>query len=204
MRWSRLVVTGTWLLFFHILGSSWSQLTFIFFRGAETTNQLWWWIDHGWFKTEVPSGNLTTSCWTYGHLSWENSLPPWSFSIDMLVITGGYPENSRVSHHIPLDTPGKLEILTTAFQIGWSPACNRGLTISNGGMSMASLSWGATNWFSQANVSCIFLVACFWPHRQQERSCYDVLVTSQICQCLKWPTTTLRLLFSESPNIFSI
>jgi hypothetical protein len=30
---------GTWLLFFHILGISSSQLTFIFFRGVETTNQ---------------------------------------------------------------------------------------------------------------------------------------------------------------------
>ena len=39
-----LVVTGTWLLFFHILGMSSSQLTFIFFRGVETTNQ--WWQFH--------------------------------------------------------------------------------------------------------------------------------------------------------------
>ena len=44
-----LVVTGTWLLYYHILGISSSQLTFIFFRGVETTNQLkirWisWWI----------------------------------------------------------------------------------------------------------------------------------------------------------------
>ena len=31
---------GTWLLFFHILGISSSQLTFIFFRGVETTNQI--------------------------------------------------------------------------------------------------------------------------------------------------------------------
>jgi hypothetical protein len=28
-------------LFFHILGSSSSQLTFIFFRGVETANQSW-------------------------------------------------------------------------------------------------------------------------------------------------------------------
>ena len=28
------LVTGTWLLFFHISGMSWSQLTFIFFRGV--------------------------------------------------------------------------------------------------------------------------------------------------------------------------
>ena len=30
----------TWLLLFHILGISSSQLTFIFFRGIETTNQI--------------------------------------------------------------------------------------------------------------------------------------------------------------------
>ena len=35
-----LVVTGTWLLFSHILGMSSSQLTFIFFRGVQTTNQI--------------------------------------------------------------------------------------------------------------------------------------------------------------------
>ena len=35
-----LVVTGTWILFSHILGMSSSQLTFIFFRGVQTTNQL--------------------------------------------------------------------------------------------------------------------------------------------------------------------
>ena len=34
-----LVVTGTWLLFFHILGMSSSQLTHIFQRGRYTTNQ---------------------------------------------------------------------------------------------------------------------------------------------------------------------
>ena len=34
-----LVVTGTWLLFFHILGMSSSQLTHIFERGRSTTNQ---------------------------------------------------------------------------------------------------------------------------------------------------------------------
>ena len=33
---------GTSILFSHILGMSSSQLTFIFFRGAQTTNQLWW------------------------------------------------------------------------------------------------------------------------------------------------------------------
>ena len=35
-----LVVTGTWLLFFQKYDVSLSQLTFIFFRGVETTNQL--------------------------------------------------------------------------------------------------------------------------------------------------------------------
>jgi hypothetical protein len=43
-----LVVTGTFGLFFHILGMSSSQLTNIFFRGVETTNQLY--IDD-----EIPS-----------------------------------------------------------------------------------------------------------------------------------------------------
>ena len=33
---------GTWLLFFHLLGMSSSQLTFIFVRGVETTNQKMW------------------------------------------------------------------------------------------------------------------------------------------------------------------
>ena len=33
-------VTGTWLLLFHLLGISSSQLTVIFFRGVETTNQV--------------------------------------------------------------------------------------------------------------------------------------------------------------------
>ena len=35
-----LVVPGTWLLVFHMLGMSSSQLTFIFFRGIQTTKQL--------------------------------------------------------------------------------------------------------------------------------------------------------------------
>ena len=34
-----LVVTGTWLLCFHMLGMSSSHWTFICFRGVETTNQ---------------------------------------------------------------------------------------------------------------------------------------------------------------------
>jgi hypothetical protein len=34
-----LVVWTIWIIFPEILGISWSQLTFIFFRGLETTNQ---------------------------------------------------------------------------------------------------------------------------------------------------------------------
>ena len=36
-----LVVTGTWLVFFHILGMSSSQLTFIFFRGVAKPPTRW-------------------------------------------------------------------------------------------------------------------------------------------------------------------
>ena len=51
-----LVVTGAWLLFFHILGISSSQLTFICFRGGETTNQL---------KIEAPFLKMMRFChWT--------------------------------------------------------------------------------------------------------------------------------------------
>ena len=35
---------GTWIFLFHILGLSSSQLTFIFFRGVETTNQSAIWV----------------------------------------------------------------------------------------------------------------------------------------------------------------
>ena len=51
-------------LFFHILGMSWSQLTFIFFRGVQTTNQIWFGPPCSWRRIATTSwAGGTSSAW---------------------------------------------------------------------------------------------------------------------------------------------
>ena len=55
-----LVVWNHGILFFHILGISSSQLTFIFFRGVETTNQTNYGQEYSvapFWGPEIPTGN---------------------------------------------------------------------------------------------------------------------------------------------------
>ena len=58
---------GTWILLFHILGISSSQLTFIFFRGLETTNQMW----------RFPKMGFPNSWRVYNGTSYWNGIWKW-------------------------------------------------------------------------------------------------------------------------------